>query len=265
MKSYKFIEEGHAYSTEDDREMISVSKFTERFKPKVDWDEIARKSAAKLSKQGTPTTKQDVLAKWALKRDKAAEAGTKLHELRELSLISEEGGKFYNTECKTIACSHSGDYKYSIPLQLQNNHVYPELMICDEDYMICGQSDKVIVVNKKIHIWDYKTDEAIPMVGWSSEWKAPRKMLEPIEHLDDCKGILYALKMSLYMYLLWKANKGALKPGDIIIEHIQLKRDDDGLPVLDNSNSPIVLGSPKKIQLPYLKKEVIAMLKTIKK
>lgn len=259
--SYKFTEDGHQYSTDDDREMMSVSKFTDGFKPKVDWNEIARKSAAKLSKQGIPTTKEDVLNKWLIKRESSAKAGTLLHEMREQELLSREEEEFYNTMCKTVSCTHHGEYKYSIPLQLQNNHVYPELMICDEEFMICGQSDKVIVANKHIHIWDYKTDEDIPMVGWSSEWVAVRKMLPPIDHIDDCKGMHYALKMSLYMYLLWKANKGALKPGDIIIEHIKIKRDDDGIPVLNDSHQPIVLGKAKKIQLPYLKKEVMAMLK----
>jgi hypothetical protein len=265
MSEYKFIEDGHLYSTSDDREMISVSKFTDLFKPKVDWNEIARKSAAKLSKQGTPTTKEDILAKWALKRDKSAEAGTRLHELREAQLVEQKEETFYNTLCKTVSCTHQGDYKYSIPLQLENNHVYPELMICDEDYMICGQSDKVIVVNKHIHIWDYKTDQEIPMVGWRSEWVAVRKMLPPIDHIDDCKGMHYALKMSLYMYLLWKANKGTLKPGNLVIEHIPLKRDDEGLPILDVTGGPILQGPTKKLQLPYLKKEVVAMLKTSKK
>jgi hypothetical protein len=50
-----------------------------------------------------------------------------------------------------------------------------------------------------------------------------------------------------------------------VIEHIPLKRDDEGLPILDVTGGPILQGPTKKLQLPYLKKEVVAMLKTSKK
>ncbi len=68
------------------------------------------------------------------------------------------------------------------------------------------------------------------------------------------------------MYMLWKANKGKLKPGEIIIEHVHLKRDvnNDNIAMLDDKGKPIVLNIDK-IKLPYLKTEVIAMLKTLKK
>lgn len=67
------------------------------------------------------------------------------------------------------------------------------------------------------------------------------------------------------MYMLWKANGGKFKPGDIIIEHIHLKRDpeDDNIPVLEDGK-PVVL-KVEKIKVPYRKKEVMEMLKTIKK
>ena len=65
------------------------------------------------------------------------------------------------------------------------------------------------------------------------------------------------------MYLLWKANKGKLKVGDIVIEHYELERDpkDDNIPILVDGK-PIVK-SKKKIILPYRKAEVIAMLNTL--
>ena len=78
------------------------------------------------------------------------------------------------------------------------------------DHMICGQSDKVIVVDKKIHIWDYKTDAEITHKAFSNDWVKPRKLLAPLHHLDECSANIYSIKMSLYMYMLWKANKDAL-------------------------------------------------------
>lgn len=265
MPKVKFIEKTHQYLTEDDRELISVSAFTDKFKPKVNWKLVAQKVAAKKTREGEPTTTEQILAKWERKRDLSAKIGTSFHELREIDLIAQEKPEFYGVPCETEQCEHSGGYKYSIPINiLKNNTVYPELMIYDFDYMICGQSDKVIVTGKKINIWDYKTDQEIKFKAFSSKWVEPTKLLGPLSHLDDCNANIYSIKMSMYMYLLWKANKGKLKTGDIVIEHVHLLRnpDNDNLPVLKN-NMPVV-SHIEQIKLPYRKKEVEAMLATIK-
>jgi hypothetical protein len=265
MDKIKFIESSHRYMTEDGKELISVSKFTDRFKEKVDWDVIALKVAKKESTSEKKVTKQDILNKWANKRNKSAEVGTLYHSLREQELLALENPVFYDVPCKTSQCEHRDGFKYSIPIsKLEDNTVYPELMIYDLEHMICGQSDKVIVANKKIHIWDYKTDAEIKFTAFSSMWVKPQKLLPPLQHLDDANGNLYSIKMSLYMYLLWKANKGFLKPGDIMIEHVHLRRDPE------NDNIPIIIeGRPivekiERIALPYRKKEVQDILKTLK-
>lgn len=212
MDKVKFVEETHQYLTEDNKELISVSRFTDQYKEKVDWKAIAKKVATKETKAGSPTTAKDILAKWERKRNISAQVGTLYHSIREKELLS-TANEFYNLPCTVQECLYENGSKFSIPIsKLVNNTVYPELMIYDLEYMICGQSDKVIVVDNKIHIWDYKTDNEIKFRAFSSLWVKPQKMLAPLQHLDDCNGNHYSIKMSLYMYLLWKANKGSLKP-----------------------------------------------------
>lgn len=267
MPNIKFVESTHRYMDEAGKDLISVSKFMDKFKEKVDWNAVAKRVAVKQTKEGTPTTVWDVLKKWENKRDQSATIGTLFHSISEADLIGKKDPKFYDKICRveyTEKISESSD-KYSIPInEIKNNTVYPELMIYDTEHMICGQSDKVIVVNNKINIWDYKTDAEISFKGYSNKWMSPKKLLAPLSHLDDCNGNIYSIKMSLYMYLLWKANKGKLKPGDIIIEHVHLKRDpdNDNIPVLEDGK-PVVL-KIEKITLPYRKKEVMEMLKTLK-
>lgn len=238
-------------------DLISVSAFMKRFEPKKDWKKIAAKVA---KKQGVST--QDILDLWEMKRNKGSQAGTLFHNQREQELIESEGFFFDNAQLKKRQCEFRDDCKWSIPLtEVENNTVYPELMIYSTEYMICGQSDKVIIKDGKIHIYDYKTDKSIDFKAYSSEWVKPEKLLAPLSHLDNCNGNIYSLKMSMYMYLLWKAVKGKFKPGDIILEWCPLERDEDGIPILYD-------GLPRKtkeeiIKLPYRKAEVEAMLKTI--
>lgn len=261
----KFIEKTHQYLNEKDQELISVSKFTERFKEKVDWSAVAKRVAAKKTKEGTPTTQNDILKKWENKRDQAASVGTLFHSIRETSLINEDQPKFYGKVCTKSICETTDSAKFSIPInQLQNNTVYPELMIYDEEHMLCGQADKIIVMDNKIHVWDYKTDEEIKFKGYSNQWMKAKRLVGPLAHLEECNANVYSVKMSLYMYMLWKANKGKFLPGDLIIEHVTLKRDpeNDNIPILKDGE-PVVL-KIEQIRLPYRKKEVEAMLKTLK-
>lgn len=264
MHKVKFIEESHQYISDDDKELISVSAFTERFKNKVDWKAVATKVAAKKTRLGEPTTTQEVLAKWERKRDLAAAIGTAYHSIREND--AHDTPNFYDIKCNVEFCPIIENVKWSIPInKLENNTEYRELMIYDMEHMICGQADKVIVVNKKINIWDYKTDAKIDFKAFSSKWVEPSMLLCPLSHLEECNANVYSIKMSMYMYLLWKSNKGMLKPGDIILEHIVLQRDpdNDNLPVLGQDGKPIVL-KIEKIKLPYRKKEVMDMLATLK-
>lgn len=264
MSNIKFIADTHTYLS-DEGELISVSKFVERFKEKQDWDKIAAKSAAKKTREGKPTTKEQLLELWTMKRIVSAKAGTILHAERELKLLEakevEECGKI----CNIKECIHGEGVKHSIPIeQLEDNTVYPELMIYDMDHMLCGQSDKVVVVNNTINIIDYKSDAEIKFHGFSNEWVDATKLKGPLSHLDECNGNIYSIKMSLYMYMLWRANKGRFKPGEIVIEHCQLKRDEEnGFPIFEEGK-PVVIGT-SFITLPYRKKEVVEMLKTLKK
>jgi hypothetical protein len=263
VQKIKFIESSHRYLTEDERDLISVSKFTEKFKAKTDWEKIAKRVANKLTKEGNPTTAKDVLKKWERKRDLSAQIGTIFHSIKEHELLQKDSHVYYDMECKTVQTCKSEDIvKWSIPInELEDNTIYPELMIYDLEHYICGQSDKVIIADGKINIWDFKTDLKIDFAGYSSEWTPAKKLLPPLDHLDECNGNIYSIKMSLYMYMLWKANKGRFLPGEICIEHIHLDRDpeNDNIPKLIDGK-PIVLRQDI-ITLPYRKKEVINMLK----
>src|SRR5688500_13394487 len=101
----KFIEKTHKYVS-DSGELISVSAFTDRFKEKVDWKAVAKKVAAKETKNGNPMTAQQVLAKWENKRDVSAAIGTLYHNIRETELINDDNPFFYGLPCETKVGSY---------------------------------------------------------------------------------------------------------------------------------------------------------------
>lgn len=253
----KFFEKEHRYFC-DEQELISVSAFVKQFEAKKDWGKIADKYAKKNGGTGAEWTQ-----KWKEKGEKSSIIGTFYHLIREQELMAQEHPEFFGVVCNKLECEVIDGVKYSNTItNLPSNTVFPEIIISDVDYGVCGQSDKVITTSTHIHVMDYKTDKEITFKAFSSEWVKPEKLLEPLQHLDNCNGNLYSLKMSLYMYMLCKKNKH-LKAGKIIIEHIHLKRDEEGIPMLDDAGKPIVL-KIDTIELPYRRMEVIDMLKHYK-
>ena len=257
----KFIEDGHKYLSEDDSvEYKSVSHVIHELELKKDWDKI-RKNYAK--KHGG--TAQEWKDKWELKAKKSTEAGTALHEEEEDKLISSGIYKQGDITCKVISSGKKAEVKYSFPInEVEDNTTYPELMIYDHTYKICGQSDLVVIAKGTIHIKDYKSDKAINRKAFSLPEKfiEPEKLLSPVSHLDNCNFNVYSLKMSLYMYMLWKQNPH-LKCGKIILIHKEIERDQDELPILYDGKPKVL--KTTEIELPYLRKEVKEILKSLKK
>ena len=127
-------------------------------------------------------------------------------------------------------------------------------MIWDDEYLICGKSDKVIIstdeknLNPYISIKDYKTNKELK-INYNfinkntGEPVVNKYMLEPISHLVDCNYIHYTLQLSLYAYML---ERKGFKVKDLELLHT---------PNYDKNNM-------KSYQLPYMREEIIAMLNT---
>ena len=256
----RFIEDEHKYLGDDDSEYLSVSGLIHNLEVKKDWDKI-RKNYAK--KHGG--TAQEWKEKWETKAKKSTDAGTALHEAEEDALIASGEYDQNGITCKVKSTGKKAETKYSFPLEtIEDNTVYPELMIYDHTYKICGQSDLVVIANGTIHIKDFKTDKVINRKAFSLPEKfiEPEKLLPPVSHLDNCNFNVYSLKMSLYMYMLWKQNTN-LKCGKITLIHKEIERDADEVPVLYDGR-PRVLKTTE-IELPFLRKEVKEILKAHKK
>ncbi len=248
--SVRFQEEEHGYYNKDDERYISVSQLEELLQKEIDWEVIRKKKAKKLG-----ITDKELKTKWDNAAKLGKSAGTALHKRREQELLNTDDLTINNVRCNIKPCSHNNGIKYSlIEDKLENNTVYPEALIFDHSLKVAGQSDIVEVVNNTIFVKDYKTDKKIDRKAFSNDWVPAEKLLPPVAHLDKCEFNVYSLKMSMYMYLLWKKNKH-LKIGKLILIWEQLNRDEEGIPILDENGEPIVI-KKEIIEVPYLRKEV---------
>jgi hypothetical protein len=136
--------------------------------------------------------------------------------------------------------------------------LYAEKRIYTSKYLIAGMIDVLIVHlrTKQFAILDWKTnkDEMHFISGYykkenvNGRWVKgsqyipyKKNLFAPLNHLEDCKGIIYTLQLSLYAYImeLWGYK---LVPNGLEIFHIRPNRE------------------PKLITINYKKEEVHNML-----
>lgn len=126
--------------------------------------------------------------------------------------------------------------------------VYPELKLWRHDWRIAGRVDKptieTISTKRYFHVDDYKTGARIDTEGFRGQ-----TMLYPLDHLQDCETSHYSLQLSLYGYM---AEYFSYSPGQRRLIHFPHEIEGLGTP------------SPRIIELPYLRDEVISMLTHLK-
>jgi hypothetical protein len=262
----KFTAENHKYTSIDDSDNInwtSVTSVISLYKKPFEKEKQATKSAKNKRSKWYGLTPEEILNKWEESTNVALSLGTWYHNQRESDLLA----------CNTITrnniqlCVHRPIEEDGIKLAPDQNlteGIYPEHMVYLKSAGICGQADRIEIVSNTINVYDYKTNKEIKKESYTSWDGTKEKMLHPIDHLDDCNYMHYALQLSIYMYIINKHNPN-LKPGKIVLEHIVFKKEKEdkyGNPVYykDEDGNPYV----EKVvtyELPYLKREVIAIIK----
>ena len=164
-------------------------------------------SAKKAEEQGC--TPEDILAEWKFKADVACEKGHSIHAYIENRLANKV---FPYPENKVRAMFNGDDpvkprYDKIVTLIDKfvseiNGRLIPiksELVVGDEDYLICGMIDQIFY-NKKsgmLEIWDWKSNTDL-----STESKY--KLLPPLQHLSNSKLDIYSLQLNTYKHIIQK-------------------------------------------------------------
>jgi hypothetical protein len=264
----KFIDKGHIYESieNDGIKWISVTSILSKFKKPFDPDSIAEKCATNKKSKWYGLTATQIKDYWKQEVDDAIILGTWYHNQRESDILE------FNTITRNnidlpIFKSHTIDGIKYAPEQKLINGIYPEHMVYLKSAGICGQADRVEVIDGYVNISDYKTNKEIKTEGFVN-WEGKRDtLLAPLDHLDNCELLIYGLQLSIYMYIILKHNP-KLKPGKLTIEHIifeehtrnkynvrNLVKDHDGKPLFKDMI---------QYEVPYYKDEVITIINHLK-
>jgi len=268
--SVKFNAENHSYQSVDPNENIdwvSVTKFVGRYKQP--FDPIAQSEKSSKNKRSKwygmdPLRIQEI---WAAESTRSTLLGNWYHDQRELDVSSLNTLRVNGVDVPIMKSIYDNNVKYA-PDQNLIDGVYPEHFIYLKSAGICGQSDRVDVVNSFVDITDYKTNKEIKTQGYTDWRGVTQKMLAPVDHLDDCNLNHYTLQLSFYMYMILRQNPN-LKPGKLSLQHVKFaedtQTDEFGYPVTlkDIAGKPIVK-EVKTYIVPYLRSEVVKMLEHYK-
>lgn len=264
-----FKADTHSYTSIDPSENItwtSVTGVISKFKKPFDADAIAAKSVKNKKSKWYGMTVEDVKEAWKNESQKAVNLGTWYHSQREAAYTSCDTIEQEGTTIPIFKPIEIDGIKKA-PDQKLKEGIYPEHMVYLKSAGLCGQADRVEVVNGFVNIYDYKTNKEIKTTGYTNWEGITDKMLDPVTNLDDCNLNHYALQLSFYMYMILKHNP-KLKAGKMIIEHIIFKEAgkdayDNRVVLYDVSGEPVV-DEIVKYEVPYLKTEVINIINKLR-
>jgi hypothetical protein len=263
--SVKFLPKEHKYvSTTDDKiNWSSVTSIISKYKEHFDADAIALKSSKNKRSKWYGMDPEKIKSIWKDESDRAIELGTWYHNQREADILDCKTITREGCDLPVVKSLEIDGYK-TAPNQKLSEGVYPEHFVYLKSAGICGQSDRVEVVNGKVFVYDYKTNKEIKKESYKNWEGFSKKMNSPLNHLDDCNYNHYSLQLSMYMYIILKHNP-KLKPGGLILDHVifeDIGIDDRGNKIhkLDNNNNPII-SKIERYELPYMKTEIISIIR----
>lgn len=228
----EFVSTSHTYTyTPTGENFISVTSLLDKYSEKQDWNAIAEKKAKKLG-----ITKEELLNTWEDEKNKAASQGTRIHEIKENKILGKPN---------VVAHREENGIKFSLDITDLKPGIYPELILYHPYYKVVGTADYVeIFEDNTFNLLDFKTNKKLDFSGYpvfnkSTFKREPRKMLFPLNHIDDCNGMKYTLQLSIYSWLLEELG---FTLNQMWIEHILLE---------DGEEVNVI-----KYPINYLKKEV---------
>lgn len=154
--------------------------------------------------------KLDYLTLWKTYSNIANDKGSKIHKDLEDDVI---GSKSFVGDDGNVYKVSGQKFFYENPPPSPSSGSYPECIIYNLEYMICGMVDRVEADEIWLDITDYKTNKEVTKEPFKN---AKMKILG----IPDCNYYHYMLQMSLYG---WMLEKFGYKVRSLTLEHLKTK------------------------------------------
>lgn len=218
---------------------ISATQLVSKFHTKFDVQERSEYMAYRYG-----NTPEYWRAKWKKDNTDSLDRGNGIHDYEERKLYN----KGYDLLPYPVPVQGRVD-RNVVYINLPDG-VYPELKLWRHDCKIAGRADKIILQTllsgkRVMDADDHKTNKIIRTESFQRDGKYDM-MLGPLSHLQDCELNHYSLQLSIYQYM---GEYHGFYPGKRRIIHHR-----HPIPGITSTG-------PKIIELPYLRNEVIAMIK----
>lgn len=243
----------------NDKKYISFSALKKLIEPVKDWDKIAEAYAKKHK-----MTKDQVQTAWAEKGRISREKGTLIHAYKEDLLKAD---KLMGSNEAIYFTEESGDMKPIKSIENLPDGIYPELILYNNEYQVCGTADKVIIETvdgiRYVDVEDYKTNEEIKLESYFNPRSQTYDMLlHPCNNLMDCNYSTYALQLSTYAYFLERYN---YTPRHLTLIHLIIaEADGENEAIIEHEGKKYYIKDEVYYDVKYLRKEVKALLQYYK-
>jgi len=278
-----YKDDDHTYRNEYDELYTSVTTLIKQYTPKINWYE---KAEAYVKKRTNAEIIKDLADKWSLtEKEIIAKFGTEytadhiMYVWKEAGLRAVTGGSNWHDwkeiqdsrQANTILIPMYDGVKKFNAEDIKPNTIYLEAILRHHPSKTAGQADKIIIKETSSIVRDYKSvnKELIPEVKAYYNRKLRRNVAatfnRPIKHVKHSSYWEYAIQLSLYGYMLELLGypPEALIIDQVLTEWIPVSEVTNQFVIHtdDTINKARVVTELKEIELPYLKKEVIDLLK----
>lgn len=239
-----FNEAAHSYTSDaSGKKYISATTLVGKFKQP--FDKVAVSEAYAKKNGNTPEYWQ---AQWSQISKIACDKGTAFHKRKEDAMISSGAV----TVEKKIIPVHISEVLKNIEYNYKDipDGVHPELLMWNHYFETAGLADIVTVDGNYFEIDDYKTNKKIDKNSFKHPKTGYKKMLFPLQHLQDCNFNHYQLQLSFYAFMFEQLSGKTCR--SICFHHHP--------PQVDNPLEAVDEGIRYDCQ--YLRDEVLKMLHT---
>ncbi len=191
-----FNKELHQYSL-GSSSLTSVTKLLSNFKKPFEAEYWA-----KLKAQETGKDFSQIIAEWNAKRDTAQLRGSNFHRYIESRLNNINLEQNSEADSNLLDCEHLkllrplAD-KFCCDIEGKMEPIVSEFIIGNVNLGVAGTIDQLFFnyKSRQLEIWDWKTNANFNL-------NSRYRLINGLEHLEDCELILYSLQLQLYRRIL---------------------------------------------------------------